>query len=112
MLIILYFSVWFGTPVCSQELLAGSQITPSMLCIDAKSATVYGETVDDNQDLMMEVVMDLLRKRLCMFMPQVLIPTVTLKAKIVHVAATDVWSVDWLGDTFFVALDAPRDTKL
>lgn len=100
----------FGAEVAKTK--PGETQQHNMLCVNQKSAALFGQTVDDEKDILPDVMQTLLRKRLCAIFPDELAPAVTMKAKVQHVAATDVWEVKWGDETWFVAIDAPREPDL
>jgi hypothetical protein len=89
--------------------LAGTVDTTTVLCVDAKSAAVIGETVDTEPDMTAEVLGDLVQHHRCVFL-DVFRPSVTFKRKVDHVAKTDVWLVDWEGQEWFVPADSDAST--
>ena len=91
---------------------ADMQRRQATFCVDAKSAALLGQTIDEDEKLLPEVVVELVRRRLCVFVPMEFAPVVTFKAKVQHVAKTDVWRVDWDGEEWFVAIDAEPEPNL
>lgn len=77
----------------------------STFCVDAKSAALLGKTFDEDALMLREVYTYLAHRRLCVSLPVAFWPSVTFKAKVMHVAKTDVWRVDWDGEDWYVAVD-------
>jgi len=99
----------FGAEISTN---AGDKQEHATLCSDAKSAALVGQAVDDQPDLVPEILQGMIRKHRCVFLPGKLSVVVTMQQKVSHVAATDVWQVDWDGETWFVPIDAPREPDL
>jgi len=92
--------------------LTGAQHRQGTFCVDAKSAALLGQTVDEDAAQLPEVIPELVRRKLCVFVPMEFAPSVKFEAKVQHIAKTDVWRVDWEGSEWYVAVDAPREPDL
>lgn len=91
-------------PASSHDL-AGTVDNAVLLCVDAKSAAVIGETIDNESDTAAEVLGDLVQHHRCVYF-NVFPPSVTFKRNVEHIAKTDVWLVDWEGQEWYVPADS------